>query len=216
MIMVQQKQIIIVDDHLLISNSLKRLVESYGPYKVISQLSNGKELVSYLSGGGVTPSLILLDVKMPIMDGKETIKWLSQQYPHIPVLVLSMDDDERTIINMLKYGAKGYILKDIEPQIFKNAIEHVINGGFFHTNKTSNILVKELNDVSKPKNQLSERELNFLKLCCSEFTYKEIAAKMYLSPKTIDGYRENLFKKFDVKNRIGLVMFAIRNNFIKI
>ncbi len=212
----QDKHIVIVDDHLLVSNSLKRLVESYGPYTVVAQLSNGKELVQYLGDQSDIPGLILLDVKMPVMDGKETIKWLHQQHPEIPVLVLSMDDDERTIISMLKYGAKGYILKDVEPEVFKKAIEDVIHGGFFHTTKTSNILIKELSEISKPQTSLTDRELEFLKLCCTEYTYKEIASQMYLSPKTIDGYRENLFKKFDVKNRIGLVMYALRNGYIRI
>ena len=212
----QKKEIIIVDDHLLISNSLKKLVESYGDYTVIAQLSNGAELVKYLSSNNPVPELILLDVKMPIMDGKETIQWLKLNHSNIPVLVLSMDDDERTIIEMLKNGAKGYILKDIEPLLFKNAINTVVNGKFFHTDMTSNLLIQELSDVENIQSILSDRELSFLQFCCTDLTYKEIASNMYLSPKTIDGYRENLFKKFNVKNRIGLAMHAIKNGLVKI
>ncbi len=212
----QKKEIIIVDDHLLISNSLKKLVESFGEYTVIAQLSNGTELVKYLSSDYPAPELVLLDVKMPIMDGKETIKWLKLNHANIPVLVLSMDDDERTIIEMLKNGAKGYILKDIEPLVFKNAISTVLNGKFFHTDMTSNLLIQELSDVENIQSILSDRELSFLQFCCTDLTYKEIATKMYLSPKTIDGYRENLFKKFNVKNRIGLAIYAIKNGIVKI
>jgi DNA-binding NarL/FixJ family response regulator len=158
-----------------------------------------------------------MDVNMPIMDGAETTSFLSKNYPDIRVLALSMDDDENSILKMIRNGARGYLLKDIHPDILLEALEGVLKGGFYHTKKVSDTLVNSLhtdpNSKRKDHIELAEREIEFLKLVCTEMTYKEIADRMNLSPKTIDGYREQLFKKLDVKNRIGLVIFAFKNGY---
>jgi len=122
-----------------------------------------------------------------------------------------MDDDETLIIKMIKKGACGYLLKDIHPKELHTALIEVIEDGLYHTKKVSKALQKSLSTEVKNEFKISENELIVLKLVCSEKTYKEIADEMSLSPKTIDGYRESLFKKTDVKSRVGLVMYAIKN-----
>ena len=209
-------KIVIVDDHLLFSNSLKKLIEGFTDYEVTKQMSNGKDLTEYLSKESNPPDLILLDVKMPVMDGKATMDWISDYHPDLKVLVLSMDDDESTIIYMLRKGACGYILKDIDPLKFKEAIENVIHKGFYHSERVSSVLLGEFNKPSEEGANLNKRELVFLDMVCSDKTYKEIASEMFLSPKTIDGYRANLFKKLNVKSRVGLALYAIKNGLVKI
>ena len=209
------KSIIIVDDHQLISDSLKRLIDSFGDYQVIEQLKNGFELTKYLRNKP-NPDLILLDVKMPVMDGKETMKWLRENHPSQNTLILSVENCEATIIFMIRHGAKGYILKDIGIQKFRTAIDSVLYDGFYHNELVGKALIGEITHKENLNNLFSERELSFLEFVCTDMTYKEIATKMFLSPKTIDGYRENLFKKIGAKNRIGLAIYAIKNGLVKI
>jgi len=153
---------------------------------------------------------------MPIMDGAETTNLLQKNFPSIKVLALSMDDDENSVLKMIRSGAKGYLLKDIHPDILLEALHSVLNEGFYHTKRVSDTLVGSLHNDNKkkPTIELLERELEFLKLASTEMTYKEIANVMNLSPKTIDGYREQLFKKLDVRNRIGLVIYSIKNKIV--
>jgi len=211
-------EVIIVDDHLLFARSLASLVESYEEYTVKFTFQNGSELVDKLSSGMKLPAIILLDVKMPVMDGIATMKWLKKYQPTAKVLALSMEDDERTVLNMLRHGAKGYLLKDIQPTVLKKALDTVIDQGYFHTEQVTKTLMNSLNDngSGSEKIKLKENEITFIKLACQEKTYKEIAEEMFLSPKTIDGYRQHLFEILEVKNRIGLVMYAIKNKIVEI
>ena len=211
-------EVIIVDDHLLFARSLASLVDSYDEYTVKYTFRNGSELVDKLAAGMALPAIILLDVKMPIMDGIATMKWLKKYHPDARVLALSMDDDEQTILSMLRNGAKGYLLKDIQPSLLKKALDTVLEQGYFHTEQVVNTLMKSLNDDAKKNDriQLKENEIRFIKLACEEKTYKEIADEMFLSPKTIDGYRQHLFEILEVKNRIGLVLYAIKHGIVEV
>lgn len=212
------KEVIIVDDHVLFARSLASLVESYEEYNVKYTFQNGSELVDKLASGMALPDIILLDVKMPIMDGIATMKWLKKYQPEAKVLALSMEDDEATILSMLRNGARGYLLKDIQPVLLKKALDAVVDQGYFHTEQVTSTLMKSLNSGEPVEEaiQLKENELRFIKLACEEKTYKEIAEEMFLSPKTIDGYRQHLFEVLGVKNRIGLVIYAIRNKLVEI
>lgn len=210
-------EIIIVDDHLLFARSLAGLIDSYDEYTVKHTFKNGSELVDKFSSGMKLPAIILLDLNMPIMNGIATMKWLKKYQPKAKVLALSMEDNEQTVLAMLRNGARGYLLKDIQPVLLKKALDTVIEQGFFHTHEVTKTLMNSLNNNNNGKNiQLNDNELQFLKLSCEEKTYKEIAEIMCKSPKTIDGYRQHLFEVLDVKNRIGLVMYAIRNGIVDI
>ena len=138
-------------------------------------------------------------------------------HPDVKVLALSMDDDEQIVLGMLSRGANGYLLKDIHPDALKIALNEVIKKGYYHSENVVNTLLKSLKPKKEiPTIRLAERDLKFLQLSCSELTYTEIAAQMFLSPKTIDNYRSKLFKQFQVKNRVGLVIFALKNKLISI
>lgn len=211
-------EVIIVDDHLLFARSLAGLVDSYEEYFVKHTFKNGSELVDKFSSGMKTPAIILLDIKMPVMDGVATMKWLKKYHPEAKVLALSMEDNEETVLDMLRNGARGYLLKDIQPVFLKKALDTVIEQGFFHTESVTRTLMNSLNESTDQTAtiELKESELTFLKLACEEKTYREIADEMFKSPKTIDGYRQHLFEILGVRNRIGLVMYAIRNGIVEV
>jgi DNA-binding NarL/FixJ family response regulator len=208
-----KKVVYIIDDHALFSKSLEMLINSYEDYTVGFCGVNGRDLVFRLQDVNVNhPDIILLDLNMPVMNGVETMDWISKNHASIPVLVLSMQDDENLILEMVRKGVKGYLLKDITPIQLKKALDDTLLYGFFHTEKVTKALVGALQHDRHHLTDIKEKEMLFLRLACTEKTYKEIADEMHLSPKTIDGYREALFEKLDVKSRVGLVLYAIRHN----
>jgi DNA-binding NarL/FixJ family response regulator len=211
-------QVAIADDHTLLRKALAKLVTSFDNYAVLFEADNGKEIKNKISQH-IIPDVILLDVSMPEMDGYETARWLYRNYPQIKVLALSMFSDEKTIIKMLRLGAKGYILKNIDPEELRNALDSVVKKNFYLSEYISGKIISGLHkDVDRQEDtvSLTEKEKDFLKLICSEITYKDIAAQMYVSPRTVDEYRNHLFEKLKVKSRIGLVMYAIRNGLVEV
>lgn len=214
------KKIALADDHTLLRKGVANLVQNFG-YTVVLESDNGRELTESIAKGNI-PDLVLLDINMPEKDGYETSLWLKENYPDIKVLALSMYDDETAIIRMLKNGVRGYILKDAEPAELRTAIESVFNKGFYYSEMVTGRLMRTITDMEDEGNNtrkilnLTERETDFLKLACSEMTYKEIAAEMHLSPRTIDGYRDTLFEKLEIKTRTGLAIYAIKNGIVKI
>lgn len=209
-----KNKIIIVDDHLLFSQSLELLINSFKDFEVINRFENGKVFISYLQENvDLEVDLILLDVNMPVLDGLSAMKWIKENRPSLKVIALSVNDDEEVIIKMLTNGAKGYLLKDTSPEIFRTGITSVIEKGFYFTELVSGMLVKKANNDSTKIN-LKDKEIIFIKHACTEKTYKEIASEMCLSPKTIDGYRECLFDKLEIKTRIGLVLYAIKHKIV--
>jgi DNA-binding NarL/FixJ family response regulator len=213
--------IALADDHVLLRNGLASLLKEEG-HTVLFEASNGVEFISLIQKCAMQPDVVLMDINMPQKDGYETTQWLKEQHPLVKVLALSMYDDEEAIIRMLRCGAKGFLLKDCEPPELRAAISAVIDNGFFHSELVTCKLIHSLNKENDPASgsqilkRLSEKEIEFLKLAATELTYKEIAAQMHLSPRTVDGYRESLFVKLDVKSRVGLVLFAIKHGLVKV
>ena len=206
------KCIALVDDHALFRKGITELINDFPGYEVALEADNGKDLTRKLNGSH-TIDIAVLDINMKEMNGYETARWLQDNFPDIRILALSMYDDEMAVIKMLKAGAKGYLLKDASPQQFKIALDDLINKGYHQSDLMSEVLLKQL---GRPDEVLNERELEFLKFSCTELTYKEIADRMSLSPRTIDGYRESLFDKLKVKNRVGLVMYAIKHGLVQV
>lgn len=203
----------IADDHSLMRNALAKLIGSFAGYSVLFEANNGKEMRPLIQQHGI-PDIALVDVNMPEMDGFETTKWIHSNYPQIKILVLSMLSDERTIIRMVRLGAKGYLLKNAEPDELKEALDSVISKDVYLPDLISGKLISGLHrDADRDEDgiTLNEREREFLRWVCTELAYKDIAEKMNLSPRTIDDYRQNLFAKLKVHSRIGLAMYAIRN-----
>lgn len=213
----------VVDDHKLFRDGLTELINGFSEYKVIIEADNGKDFIKQVSEKG-SPEIVLLDINMKEMDGFETAEWLKENYPDAKVLVLSMYENENAIIRMIKAGVRGYVLKDIRKKELELALSSLVTKGHYYTDLVTGKLIHVFNNIdekkpgqsSKDNTLLSPKETEFLKLVCTEMTYKEIAEKMHLSTHTIDGYRDSLFEKLDIKSRVGLVLFAVKNKIVHI
>jgi two-component system invasion response regulator UvrY len=211
-------QVAIADDHTLLRKALARLIYSFEDYAVLFEADNGKEVKKNILSAGI-PDIVLLDVNMPGMDGFETVKWLFETYPQVKVLALSMFSDEKTIIKMLRLGAKGYILKNIEPEELKQALDSVMKKDFYLSEYISGKVISGLhNGEGIPDEQeivLNEKEKEFLQLICSDLSYKDIAVKMGIRIRNVEDYRNSMFEKLKVKTRVSLAMFAIKHGFVQ-
>lgn len=211
---VQLTKIALADDHVLLRNALATLINSFENCKVITEASTGQELIQTISEGFV-PDIVLLDLNMPDLDGHETALWLQANHPDIHVLMLTMYDTELTMIRLLQVGVKGFLKKDIHPAELKFAITSVMQCGYYYTNDTTGRLVNLFRRSQEQhmlmRSMLTETEVRFLRMTCTEMTYKEIAARMHLNPRAVDNLRDNLFDKLDVKSRVGLAMYSIRH-----
>ncbi len=212
-------KVAITDDHTLLRHGLAGLVNSFSNFTVILEAGNGKELQHVLDPQNL-PDVVLMDINMPEMDGYETALWLRKTYPQVRILALSMMDSESSIIRMIKNGARGYVLKDSEPSELNDALNAVLTKGYYYNDLVTGKLIFSINKLGDEENEmksllnLSEKEIQFLKLVCTDLTYKEIADRMNLGIRTIDGYRDTLFYRLQVKSRVGLVLFAIKNNLV--
>lgn len=211
-------KVALVDDHVLLRKGLADYIRTLKDYDVIIEASDGRDFIRSIVPEQ-KPEIVLLDVHMPRMNGYDTAAWLTRNYPEIKILALSVSDGEYSVLRMLRNGAKGYVLKDIDPKEFNIALSELVQKGFYYSGFVTGKLMDSLDALQSPKVEttttLSDRELDFLRFACSEMTYKEIAGKMYLSVRTIDGYRDALFEKLKVKTRVGLVMYAIRSGLVE-
>jgi len=211
-------QVAVADDHTLMRKALAKLISSFDAYSVLFEAGNGKDVKDQLTNH-VIPDIVLLDVNMPGIDGYETARWIYKNYPQVKVLALSMFSDENIIIRMLKLGAKGYIMKNVEPEELKLALDSIVKKDFYLSDYISGKIISGLHrEVDMPDEPvvLNDKEKEFLQLVCSELTYKDIAVKMFVSPRTVDDYRNSLFEKLKVKTRVGLVMYAIKNGLVDV
>lgn len=207
--------IALVDDHKLVTNAIKNLINQNELFEVVFTANNGEEFITKMQQEVENiPQIVLMDIKMPFVSGIEATLWTTNNFSNVSVIALTMEDDEKNIIGMINAGAKGYLLKDSDPELLFNSIKMVSLGMSFYPDYVTKKIVQATKNQQESINQinsLKEREKEFIKFACSELTYKEIADKMCLSPKTIDGYRESVFQKLDVKTRVGLVLFALKN-----
>ena len=204
--------IAIADDHTLLRKGLADLIDSFGPFKVIIEAGDGKDLLMQLQTAKVLPHICILDINMPELDGFGALLQIKRNWPDIKVLALSMYNNEFTIIRMLRSGANGYLLKNCDPLEFKKSLLAINEKGFYEEGLLErNIFNKSLREdlVS-----ITPKELEFLQLCCSELAYKEIADRMNISPRTVEDYRDNLFKKLKLNTRTGLVLYAMKAGLI--
>jgi DNA-binding NarL/FixJ family response regulator len=217
---ITETNVALIDDHVLLRNGLANMVKNFDGYAVKLEANNGKHFIEQLNKNNL-PDMVLMDINMPEMDGFATSQWLKENHPDVKVLALSMYDNEQSIIRMLKNGARGYILKETEPREFKMALDSVVQKGYYYSEMVTGKMIHALNNLEedssiKPLISLNDREIEFLKLACTELTYRDIAERMHLSPRTIDGYRDALFEKLNAKTRVGLVLYAIRNNIFQV
>lgn len=201
----------ITDDHQLFLKSLSLMIESFRNFSVTVEASNGKQLIEKLSRLKSLPDIILLDVNMPEMDGPATAAYLSEHYPQIKLVALSMNNDDNTIISMIRSGTCAYLLKDMHPDVLEKALNEVAEKGYYNAD-VANINFARLLRKEKETGSLSltEREKEFIQYACSDLTYVQIADKMNVSARTVDGYRASVFEKLNVQSRVGMALEAIR------
>jgi two-component system, NarL family, invasion response regulator UvrY len=212
----------IVDDHSLFRDGLKHILKDK-EFVVTMEASNGMDMAEKLAKlpKAKVPGIMVVDINMPIMDGFEAVLWLKKNHKEIKVMVLTMRFDEDSIIRMLKLGVNCYFTKIVEQNELLKALRVINKEGQYFTKDITNTLVDNLkqenkSDKSSKVQLLTENEIRFIKLACSESTYPEIAKQMGLSGRTIDGYREIVFSKLGIKSRVTLALFAVKNGLFKL
>lgn len=217
----KQINLAIADDHKIFRNGLKAMLEDCPDFKLLIEASNGKELIGQLVTH--TPDVILMDIKMPEMDGMQTTAYIHEHFKQIKVLTLSMHNEDKYIVDMMKAGASGYLLKNAEPEEIIDAISTIYEKGFYFNEHLSVTLIKQLvgpgsytDNAGQQTVDLNDREIEVLRLVCQEFSNQEIADKIFLSVRTVEGYRARLFEKTGSKNLVGLVIFAIKRGIISV
>lgn len=202
--------IALADDHTMFRRGLVAILKGYNEVEVLFDAANGKELIEKINAATYKPQVCIIDVNMPIMHGYDTVKNIKTNHPDILMLALSMYNDETNIIQMLRAGAHGYVVKDSEPAVLVEAIKTVKEKGFYNSELiTSSVLINIHKD--EKKTAITAQELQFLKYVCNEMTYKEIAQEMNIAERTVDGYRDSLFEKLHVRSRVGLAIYALQN-----
>ncbi len=208
----QKINIAIADDHIVMRSGLAELIKMLGAYEVIIQARNGNDLLEQLQEAPVMPDICILDINMPELNGYETTEKLKELYPCIKVMALSMFDNEFSIVRMLRSGAKGFLHKGADPDELSNALQTLHEEGYFHTE------LMLINSLRKTNNwqtiNITDRETEFLKHCCSDLSYKEIADLMKVSLHTVHGYRDSLFLKLRLKSRTALAIYALRTGVV--
>jgi DNA-binding NarL/FixJ family response regulator len=203
--------IVIVDDHLLIAKALTAIIESFEQYEVLYEVENGQVLKEKFRLPANIPDIVLLDVSMPVMNGFETAAWLKENHPSVSVMALSMQDDDQSLVNMIKNGARGYLHKNVHPADLRKALDTLVSKGFYYPDWAASRILMNIGEVEKKQSiRLNDREMEFLAYACSELTYREIGEKMFVSPRTVESYRDQLFEKLGLKTRVGLVLYAIK------
>ncbi len=207
----------LVDDHQLFLKSLCLLISKLPDFDVVVDAIHGKELQEKFQAGALLPDIMLIDEDMPVMDGTKTARWLHQTHPSMRLVALSMNNNEQTIIEMIKAGCCSYLLKDTHPDELEHALREIHSKNFYN----SDINKSNLSEILIGKQHgstihVGERELKFLHHATDDITYKQIAQLMDVSERTVDGYRESLFVKFQVQSRTGMVIEAIRRGMVKI
>lgn len=214
-----KQTIVIVDDHLLIAKAIASVIENFKNYDVLYESENGSDMIEQFRVKKNIPDIVLLDISMPVMNGFETAGWLKENYPAVKVMALTMQGDDDSLIRMIKAGASGYLNKNVHPSELEKALNHLCENGFYYpdwaTSKVIHALANE-DKIIKQSIKLTERETEFLKYACTEFTYKEIGDKMFCSNRTVESYRNALFEKLGVKTRVALALYAVKMGLHKV
>jgi DNA-binding NarL/FixJ family response regulator len=214
----------IADDEALFRRGMRLILEDYADISVMLEAENGADLLAKIKASAELPDVLLLDLKMPVMGGVETAKIIREQFPSILIIVLSSHINPAFILNMIEIGAASYLGKNAHPDEVFETIKAVQNKGFFYNALVMNVIRESMGGKNVPKPvgnplfppDLTKREIEILQLICQEFTAQEIAEKLYLSIRTVEGHRNNMLSKLGCRNTAGLVVYALQQGLVKI
>ena len=216
-------KILVVDDHSLVRDGIVAMLESCADFEVIGEASDGEEAINkaYL----MMPDLILMDIMLPGMNGVEAAKIIKSKLKEMKILFLSMEVSEEFLNEIIKIGAEGYVLKDIRKNELSGAVRMAISGSQYFSKGISDLVFRryrEINSGEAPAKQaaasvkLTEREIEVVKMLSLGLSKKEIADKLFISPRTIDAHRSNIMEKLDLKSTVDLVKYAIKQQIIEL
>ncbi len=213
-------KVAVVDDQQLFRQGMVALVKDVSEMDVIIESANGKEFIEALKTK--RPDVVLLDVKMPEMDGMEVTEYLNQKHPDIKIIILTMHDEDELIFHLAQKGAHGFLFKNSDMETVTDAIYTVMAGKRYFKENIMDKLLKAMtrnhkltNPPNPDENALTERELEILKLICKEYTTREISEALSVSKRTVDGHRERICQKINVRNVAGMIKYAIKNNLLE-
>jgi two-component system invasion response regulator UvrY len=199
------------EDHTAVRISIVNYLHDIGGVQVIIQAANGTELINVINESDIQPDICMLDIKMPEMDGFELLAHIKREWPTMKTLVLSTFTEELYVIKMIRAGVNGYLTKDCDPQEIIDALLAIKNNGVYYSELFASKIEMALHNKDVAIPELSAKEVQFLKWCCSDYTYNQIAKYMKTTPKSIEGIRDSLFKKLKVNSRVMLALFAARS-----
>lgn len=211
--------LVIADDHEIFRDGLALLLNKQENMTLVGQATNGRELVQLVAEK--KPDMVLTDIKMPFLDGIAACRLMLQQDPNLKIIALSMFEEEDLIVEMLEAGAKGYLLKNADKREIQEAILTVSEGNIFYCKHTStrlaSLIVKSKFEPHKKRSAelFTEREREIIRLICRQHTAQEIGEQLFISKRTVEGYRTRILEKMDAKNTAGVVVFALKHNLIR-
>jgi len=221
--MKRKVKIAIADDEQLFRAGIKFLLEKVSDFEILFEAENGQELIDRIAASEEIPDIILMDLKMPVLNGVETTKVIHKEYPDLKIIALTSYGGKSFIINMIDVGASSYLLKNASPKTVIYTINEVYDKGFHYNEEVMKMIHENLISANGKKIRsdldkklLSKRELEVLELICSEYTTSEIAEKLFISPRTVDGHRNNLLLKTGSKNVAGLVIYGIQKKLVEL
>jgi len=198
------------DDHKIVRKGIISFINELGGMKVCVEANNGKELIANIEKSTIIPDICILDISMPVMNGFDTIVELKKKWPELKVLVLTVFQTDIYIIRMIMYGANGYLLKSSDPEEIKKAIGIVYNNGAYFSDSTTRHFFNAVQNKQIKLPNLTAREIQVLNYCCGDLSYAQIAEKIGTTTRSVEGYRDSLFKKLKTNSRVSLALFAVQ------
>ncbi|MCI0750783.1 MAG: response regulator transcription factor [Flammeovirgaceae bacterium] len=213
--MIKKLKVYIADDHSLFRKAMVALIKTLPRVSEVKDAENGRELLALVKQD--PPDVCVVDLQMPVMDGEETTTRILSSYPNVKVIILTMEDHEKLIIQMIERGAHAFLHKTTNPDELEKAINSVVDKDFYHNDLVASAMRRNLKDKSKAKlnEELSDREINIIKFVCDELTNKEIGEKLSLSERTIETHRSRIMEKLNLKTAIGLVKYAYEQGIVE-